>query len=135
MERKNNERSLKSFIRTGKIVLAALGSWALTFIVGAVLIFILGKDQSWGLPVGIVFAALAFVLIGICLAYGLYHQKQADVYFYEQALEVSKHNMEAFKDHSKQLKFYDNHDLAEFRELNRQYFFGTEKAVKTLRKL
>ena len=134
---KNNSHSLKKFLNDAKLVLIILSLVSIFLMAGAVVILALLKvDYAWIIAAGV---GGAGVLVAIILMiYGINYVKKSKTYFYDQAYRVSKHNIEALRDHSKGLRVYDNPEMEEFKDLNKtirdmsEQFDSTTVAVKKI---
>lgn len=132
-----NKNTLKGFLQRNRLIVALLTGIAIVFLAGAIVSFFLLKDTLQ--LVGVVACgAIAAVLLLVALLFGIYSSKKTHEIFYEQAFEVSRENMKAYRDHSKQLKYYASSNIEEFKEMNQtirelsEEFDSTTVSVKKM---
>lgn len=119
MAENKSERSLKKFLDEGKIALIVIASLAILFVIAAVVVaIVLKEDWAWIAIVSLCGMSALMVVVG--LIYGISYQKKSKVLFYDTAYMISRHNLNVVRDHSKQLMFYNNADMEEFRVLNKE---------------
>lgn len=135
MEEVKSSNSLKKLLRDYWILLIILCGCAAAFIIAMVIVLATVKeDFGWIIALGLGVAAILCVATIVLLGY--LHTKQSKELLYDQAFKVSKHNIEALRDHSKLIRYYDNNEIEEFKEMNKtlhdmsEEFDSTTIAVK-----
>lgn len=134
-ENKQRSNSLKQFIRTNKIIMCAFAAGAALFMAAAVVVLALVKiDIAW--IIAAIVGGVGVLCVVALLFIGLDYSKKVKKLFYDEAYRISKHNIEALRDHTKSLVQYNDSNFDEFKELNNtiknmsEEFDSTTVAVK-----
>ena len=135
MEEVKSSNSLKKLLKDYWVLLLILSLSAILFMAGAVVVLALIKtDFAWVIAMGL--GILGIICVACIIVFGYLHVKSSKELLYNQAFKVSKHNIEALRDHSKLIRYYDNNEIEEFREMNKtlhdmsEEFDSTTIAVK-----
>lgn len=137
MNNGNKTRSLKQSFYQTRLTFGVIAGIVVLLAIAAIAVAVFVKtDFAWIIVVSII--GVAVTILTTALILGLYNTKKTENVIYKEIYEVSKENLEAFRDHTKQLTYYKNTNIEEFREMNMsikelsEEFESTTVAVKKM---